>query len=910
MRSKQIPAFICIMICLFLASLSAFGGNLPGVAVNHPKPGEVSPSAYCGENPFFTSPSAGGGQCTAFCWGRAKEKLGISLPFRRDAASWWSDPQGFQTGQTAKANSIVVWTNGGAGHVGFVEEVVGEQVLFNEANWYPSDPVGWGWGYSGDNVNNPGPKSLTKTNIVDRGSYHLEGYIYLAYESPRRVISKGTGKPISGAVVKLTVNGKIYYSSTDTNGYWWMRTFPTGTIVDVSIYKIGYQYLHYNLTATAAYSLTQSRLDLGAATAEDPNNDPLIPDSTAPTSTRFQLNDHVQVCNTGVGLRARYPQYDSPAFDVMDDGEKGQVIGGPVSYNGYQWWLIQYDRLWIIPTWSAEGEPGSSTYYLTKISVPTQPELNVSPSSQSVGAPASLAYFNVSNGGTGNMIWTATSLDNSWLHVTSGGSGTNAGTIQCSCDPNSGSSQRTGTIQITAAGATGSPKSVTVTQAGSPPPSQSVMGITYQSLNGPQINPGDYTPSTSDGTDFGNIQIRNDTQPAVRIFVVQSFGNAVLQFTGSPRVQISGDSSFYISSQPPVSYLDPWSAGYTPRTGFNITFDPHTAGLHTAIVSIPSNDSAHSPYQFAIQGTGVLPVTEVGCYSPAGGATLGLPIVASVADESGIFNGLSDLRLKYYPGTQVTFTAPATFNGWVFDHWSGYSSDYDIPNGTSIDFMSRNYDNKLWANYRKVTHWLGVGYNGASGFVVTASPPDNFGTTSFNVGDTLIYDGTPYVAVTAPATTGGKVFTGWTGVDGQNGCVGYVTMDADKTIVADYSDPAVVSIIAIDSSACEETLDPGKFSISRAGTVNQPLSVNIRWGGTAVKGTDFTSLSSPVVIPIGVEAVEVNVMPKNDGVYAGEKTVVLSLNDGTGYTVSPVLGSAIVNLNGETSVGVNWSNYK
>jgi hypothetical protein len=55
-----------------------------------------------------------------------------------------------------------------------------------------------------------------------------------------------------------------------------------------------------------------------------------------------------------------------------------------------------------------------------------------------------------------------------WLSITSGSSGTNTGTINCSFTANTSTSIRSATIHVTATGATGSPKDVTVTQASTP----------------------------------------------------------------------------------------------------------------------------------------------------------------------------------------------------------------------------------------------------------------------------------------------------------------------------------------------------------------------------------------------------------------------------------------------------------
>gem|GEM_PF-2388212 len=96
-------------------------------------------------------------------------------------------------------------------------------------------------------------------------------------------------------------------------------------------------------------------------------------------------------------------------------------------------------------------------------------ELSVSPS---VGvfvasSDAGMTTFNVSNTGTGTMPWTAqVTSGGSWLTITSGSSGTNSGTINCSFTANTGASNRTATITVTATGAFGSPKNVMVTQEG------------------------------------------------------------------------------------------------------------------------------------------------------------------------------------------------------------------------------------------------------------------------------------------------------------------------------------------------------------------------------------------------------------------------------------------------------------
>jgi hypothetical protein len=94
-------------------------------------------------------------------------------------------------------------------------------------------------------------------------------------------------------------------------------------------------------------------------------------------------------------------------------------------------------------------------------------DLVISPASRNVAKDAGATTFSVSNSGKGTMQWTAAvTSGGTWLSITSGASGSNSGTINCSYPTNTTISARTGTIRVTATGATGSPVDVTVTQAG------------------------------------------------------------------------------------------------------------------------------------------------------------------------------------------------------------------------------------------------------------------------------------------------------------------------------------------------------------------------------------------------------------------------------------------------------------
>ncbi len=135
-----------------------------------------------------------------------------------------------------------------------------------------------------------------------------------------------------------------------------------------------------------------------------------------------------------------------------------------------------------------------------------------------------------------------------------------------------------------------------------PAPEMNVLG------NSISITDGDTTPDTADDTDFGIVDVAAGTN--ANTFTIQNIATAtaVLNLTGaSPYVTISGThaADFTITANPttPISI--------SGDTTFTITFNPSALGLRTATVSIANDDSDENPYNFDIQGTGVIPAPEI-----------------------------------------------------------------------------------------------------------------------------------------------------------------------------------------------------------------------------------------------------------------------------------------------------------
>lgn len=119
---------------------------------------------------------------------------------------------------------------------------------------------------------------------------------------------------------------------------------------------------------------------------------------------------------------------------------------------------------------------------------------------------------------------------------------------------------------------------------------------------------GDLTPTLTDDTAFGSLQINSMGTP--HIFTLTNSGTATLLLSGAPPVAISGpNAGEFTVNQPTVTSIAP---GGTAT--FSVVFHPSVAGVCTALLSITNSDCTATPYEFAIEGEGIaLPPLELAC---------------------------------------------------------------------------------------------------------------------------------------------------------------------------------------------------------------------------------------------------------------------------------------------------------
>ncbi len=142
---------------------------------------------YCTtKNPLYKS--GYGGQCTAYAWGRAYGKMGISIQFTqnwdRHGKNWYRLVKSLPRGRQVQDNSIAVFAGDSSnknGHVAYVEYVKNGKVYFTEANvsTYSKYNGNYGGGYDGY------IKSKTISQFENRGKGvgKIVGYIYLSGNS-------------------------------------------------------------------------------------------------------------------------------------------------------------------------------------------------------------------------------------------------------------------------------------------------------------------------------------------------------------------------------------------------------------------------------------------------------------------------------------------------------------------------------------------------------------------------------------------------------------------------------------------------------------------------------------------------------------------------------------------------------
>ena len=94
-----------------------------------------------------------------------------------------------------------------------------------------------------------------------------------------------------------------------------------------------------------------------------------------------------------------------------------------------------------------------------------------------------------------------------------------------------------------------------------------------------------------------------------------------------------------------------------------------------------------------------------------------------------------------------------------------------------------------------------------------------------------------------------------------------------------------VTIAATTPTAAEEGAAPGGFTITRAGETVEALTVNLTISGSALNGTDYTTIPAIVTISAGASSATVTIAPITDALAEGAETVTLTLANHLAYAI-------------------------
>ncbi len=218
--------------------------------------------------------------------------------------------------------------------------------------------------------------------------------------------------------------------------------------------------------------------------------------------------------------------------------------------------------------------------------------------------------------------------------------------------------------------------------------------------NNTTIADGKTIPSTLDDTDFGNVGVSSGS--VTHTFTIENTGGGTLTL-GANAVSISGGQSgdFSVTTQPATTV----EAGSS--TTFTIQFDPSAAGTRSTTVNIANDDSDENPYNFSIQGTGIIniSVNDISVNESDGNATFTISLSSTHS---------SDITVNYSTTDNTATTADNDYtntSGTATITAGQLSTTVSIPviNDTHYEQNETFYLNISNASYGTISDAQGVG---------------------------------------------------------------------------------------------------------------------------------------------------------------------------------------------------------
>jgi hypothetical protein len=152
------------------------------------------------------------------------------------------------------------------------------------------------------------------------------------------------------------------------------------------------------------------------------------------------------------------------------------------------------------------------------------------------------------------------------------------------------------------------------------------------------------------------------------------------------------------------------------------------------------------------------------------------------------------------------------------------------------------------------------------------------------------YSGVVFGVTINPGTLPGDYFGSVTILGGSN--IFAATALTSQTF--QVSSPST-SISATGPDAYKFGAVTGAFAITRMWGTNLDLAVNYAIGGTASNGFNYSALTNSIVIPAGMTSSAIPIVPLDDNLVDGDKTVVLTLSASATYNLgTPVTATVTI----------------
>ena len=390
--------------------------------------------------------------------------------------------------------------------------------------------------------------------------------------------------------------------------------------------------------------------------------------------------------------------------------------------------------------------------------------------------------------------------------------------------------------------------------------------------NGVNIVDGDATPSTTDFTDFGSRIPGGST--LTRTFTIQNTGPEPLALVGTPLVQVSGlaAADFTVTAQP----TSPVASGGS--TTFQVRFAPSVLGVRAAVITIANNDSDESPFDFAIQGTGVAPEIDVS----------GNGVSIADGDATPALADHTDFGLVVMGGATLTRTFTIQNPG---------TAGLALAGSPRVQVSGAN----------------------AADFTVTVQPPALVaagGSTTFQVQFTPGGLGARSAKLTIPNSDANEGTFDFaiqgTGIAPEIGVFGNGVSIADGDVTPSAADATDFGVVTLAIARTRT------FTIQNTGVGPLDLTASPRVQVSGAAAADFTVTVQPAtaVLSGGSTTFDVRFLPSDFGLRAAVLTIINSdANESTFDFAIAGIGTNVARdaINGDTEVGsgaaFGWSSF-